>query len=299
MRDTRSGASRRAHRGGAKLSSVGADVSRQYQVADIDPRCITLVDPMTYEGVQYFRLKWTLSHMRRGDAAVVVCVCSAAASDGKTLTAINLAGALAQDTDAKVLLLDADLRRRSETIGHFLSLADSEGMGLGDLLHRPRLRLDEVVVRRRGLRNFDLLLVGTVAVPPYEALASRRFGDVMAQARESYTYVIIDAPPVVAVPDCKTLSDSADGMLMVVAANRTPRPVVAEALRNLQEEKLIGLVLNECDQLPRRYHSYYGGYGYAPRATRTNGLNRPAVSGTTSATEPARDEDRQAGGSAL
>lgn len=287
---------RRRRNGRERVSGAG-EIQAPDPASGVDPRCVSLTAPMSYEAAQYLRLRAALSPLSPDNGGAAIGIYSAAAGDGKSLTAINLAGALAQDGDARVLLIDADLRRRSESLGRYLALANSASVGLGDLLVHPRLRIEEAVVARRGPRNFDLLLVGTVSVAPYEAIVSRRFGDVLMRARSSYTHVIVDAPPIIPVPDCKGLSRWLDGFVMVVAANRTPRPVLAEALRILDPEKLLGLVLNESDQLPHRYHAYYGAYGYATRSDRTRVPQREAVVKHLTPQESMRPQDRFTGGS--
>lgn len=73
--------------------------------------------------------------------------------------------------------------------------------------------------------------------------------------------MILDAPPLLPVPDNSALSRWVDGFLLVVTANRTPRGVLAESMRTLGEEKTLGIVLNRCEPLAKRYYRYYGKYG--------------------------------------
>ena len=77
----------------------------------------------------------------------VIAVSSPGVGDGKTTTAINLAGALAQASDAAVLLVEADLRRPS--IGRLLGFEDSQAVGLVDAILDPRLTLADIVHRVR------------------------------------------------------------------------------------------------------------------------------------------------------
>src|SRR5262249_58958219 len=67
----------------------------------------------SFEADQYRALRHTIEQLRRSVELSVIAVSSPLAADGKTTTAINLAGALAQAPDARVLLVDADLRARS------------------------------------------------------------------------------------------------------------------------------------------------------------------------------------------
>ena len=86
----------------------------------IDPRLVTLTAPDTFAAERYQGLRLKLEQLRAEKSLRVIAVTSPGAGDGKTLTSINLAGVLARESDAKILLIDADLRRSSvsEQLGH-------------------------------------------------------------------------------------------------------------------------------------------------------------------------------------
>lgn len=232
----------------------------------VDGHCVTLVDPESYEAGQYLRLRYCLEALRPSGMGMIVGICSPAAGDGKTLTAINIAGALAQKKDTRVLLVDVDIRRRSEVLRSLIPMDGEFAPGLVELLMRGRRNVEEAV-QRVEQSNIWVLPTGSFPVSPYEAFASERFAGLLEGARSKFDYVVVDAPPVVAVPDCKVLADTVDGFVMVVAANGTPKIMLTQALEIMGPDKLIGLIMNRCDQLPRRYYRYYGHYGYAARAT--------------------------------
>jgi Mrp family chromosome partitioning ATPase len=96
---------------------------------------------------------------------------------------------------------------------------------------------------------------------PYETLLSPRVGELLAEARGNYAYVVIDTPPVLLVPDCHALGEWVDKFLLVVAAHRTPRKLLEEALNVMDPDKLAGIVFNQ-DNRPlsghyRKYAQYY------------------------------------------
>jgi len=230
--------------------------------ARIDGHCVTLTDPHSYEAGQYLRLRYCVESIRSPGRGVVVGICSPAAGDGKSFTAVNLAGALAQGQTNRVLIIDTDIRRRSETLRRLLPANGGSARGLSDLLLRGRPNAEEAA-RRIDHSNLWLLPTGSRSIAPYEAFQSSRFAELLDSARAQFDYVVLDAPPVVAVPDCKLLAERVDGFVMVVSAGITPRVMLAQALEILGPKRLLGLVLNRCDQLPRRYYRYYGHYGYS------------------------------------
>lgn len=235
----------------------------------LDDHLVSLLAPASFEAEQYRTLRYVLEQMARaGQLTTVVAITSATVGDGKTTTAINLAGALGQAPEARVLLVDADLRR--SCVGGQLGFGDSPAPGLADAILDPGVSLDDVV---RGCPPFNLsvLPAGRRPAAPYEVLKSPRLGVLLEAARQRYDYILVDTPPVVPVPDCRLLAKWVDGFLVVVAAHKTPRPLVAEALTVLDPAKVLGLVFNGDD---RPFAGYYHAYGYAPDATRGGGRAR-------------------------
>jgi len=221
--------------------------------AGIDGHLVSLVTPTTFEAEQYRTLRHMVEELhKRADASIVACT-SPSGGDGKTTTAVNLAGALAQARDTKVLLVDTDLRR--PTVARELTLGDSEGPGLvGAILHRELGLAD--VVRRRPPFTFSILPAGSTVANPYELLKSPRLLELMQEARRQYDYVVLDTPPVVSIPDCRAIAPSVDGFLLIVAAHRTPRRLVEEALNAMEPAKVIGLVFNRDDRPLGGYDAY-------------------------------------------
>src|SRR2546428_10414560 len=82
-------------------------------VRGLDPHLVSLVAPASFEAEQYRVLRSRLESRHEGRALQVLAVTSAVVGDGKTTTAINLAGSLAQARDARGLLVDADRPRAS------------------------------------------------------------------------------------------------------------------------------------------------------------------------------------------
>jgi capsular exopolysaccharide synthesis family protein len=199
------------------------------------------VHPTSVEAEQYRALRHTVEHLGRTTGLKILAVSSAQARDGKTTTAINLAGALAQAPEARVLLVEADLRRAA--VGQYLGLHGTGVPGLVDAILTPGLTLAELA-QPRPPYNLSVLLAGELPAAPYEVLKSPRLGELLEEARQRFDYVILDTPPIVPVPDCRVIGKWVDGFLVVVSAHRTPRKLVEEALNLMEPSKLIGLVFN-------------------------------------------------------
>jgi capsular exopolysaccharide synthesis family protein len=234
--------------------------ARQPSLKKVDPHLVSLIAPESVEAEQYRVLRYEVEHLHKKESlGTVVGVCSALPGDGKTMTAINLAGALAQDATARVLLVEVDLRRPGLTVGDQLALGDFTGLGLVDAILDPSLTLREVVHHVPHF-NLSILPAGKRSRSPYEMLKSPRFGKLITQARERYDYLILDAPPVIPVPDCRLIANWVDGFVMVVAAHRTPREALEEALTLMHPSSVLGLVFNGYNPSSARYYGY--GYGH-------------------------------------
>jgi capsular exopolysaccharide synthesis family protein len=252
-----------ARRPAAKPLAAAMHKTLSRPSGEVDEHLVSLITPDTFEADQYRVLRHTVEQRRRTAGLALIGVSSAGPGDGKTTTAINLAGALAQDRSSRVLLVDCDLR--SSAMARRLGLA--EGRGLVQAIVDPMLTLDDAI-RHLPRFNLDVMAAGFETASPYELLKSPRLGDLFEAARRRYDYVVIDTPPVVPFPDCRVLAKVVDGFLLVVTAHRTPRRLVDESLGVLPKEAIIGIVFNGANQsLSRSYHSYYGEDGAAASDT--------------------------------
>jgi protein-tyrosine kinase len=224
----------------------------------IDRRLVTLTAPDTFAAERYQGLRLKLEQLRAEKALRVIAVTSPGAGDGKTLTSINLAGVLARESDTRILLIDADLRRSS--VSEQLGL-EAGAAGLADLIAGSKKQLAELI-RRPEKCGFDVLPAGSSSRSVQKLFRAERFTQILAEARERYDYVLLDTPPLVPVYDAAVLARQVDGVILVVAADRTPRRLLGAALDLLDASKVIGLVFN-ADTSPlfgynnRAYRPYF------------------------------------------
>jgi capsular exopolysaccharide synthesis family protein len=202
----------------------------------------------------------------------VIAISSADVGDGKTTTAVNLAGALAQSSERRVLLVDADLRRPA--VAARLGL-DAGRRGLAEAVFDASLDLT-AVSQRYAPFNLSVVTAGRFSGITYEALQSSRFGQLLAEARHHYDHVILDTPPMVPITDVRIMGPYVDRFILVVGAHRTPRKLLGEALSVLPPDKVLGLIFNYDGRTSERHRAYYGlepqprprGRGWARMVTR-------------------------------
>jgi capsular exopolysaccharide synthesis family protein len=223
---------------------------------EVDEHLVSLVTPAAFEAEQYRALRHIIEQLHRDAHLQVIAVSSPATGDGKTITAVNLAGALAQSPEARVLLVEADLRR--PTLGPLLNLADSDAPDLVSAIVDPKLTLEQIA-RPRPPFNLSVICATQALQSPYEILKSPRLGELMEGARRQYDYIVVDTPPLVPIQDCRVIGRWVDGFLVVVAAHRTPRRLVEEALTTLDQTKVLGFVFNQDDRsVSKQYFRHYG-----------------------------------------
>src|SRR5213593_2583915 len=164
-----------------------------------DRRLVSVTAPASPEAEQYQALRLKLERLQRTKGLRVIAITSPGARDGKTLTAINLAGALTYGSKARVLLIEADLRR--PTVSAYLGLnGDTPPTGLADVILDPQRTLHDAVYRPERLQ-FSVVVAGSTAAPVHEILRSPRLETLLQEARQQYDFVVLDTPPLGHVSD--------------------------------------------------------------------------------------------------
>ncbi|MCD2499660.1 MULTISPECIES: polysaccharide biosynthesis tyrosine autokinase [Microbacterium] len=204
-----------------------------------------------------------LQHQHR-----VLMITSADSAEGKSSVSLALALTLAE-MNHRVLYLEADLRRPSAA--EFTQLESAVGL-TSVLLGEATL---DSAAQSWAVPGLRVLTSGLLPPNPGQVLATDQLRAVLAEARASYDYVIVDTAPVIAVSDAKWLLPIVDGTILIVRSERTPRANLQRSLRALAvgERRALGIVLN--DSRTAVSSVYYGDDEQpAPRAHRLLGWMR-------------------------
>jgi capsular exopolysaccharide synthesis family protein len=215
-------------------------------------KLVALFDPKSIPGEQYRALKSKIFQMKQEKGLSTLLITSAAMSDGKTLTASNLAFSMAQEIGLRILLVDCDLRR--PTIGKSIGLSSSLGLSeylLGSCDYSQ-------VFLKTEIPNLRIILGGSIPESPAELLNSQRMRDFLERAKQDHDWVIIDSPPLAALADADILASMVDGVLLVIRALQTPADLLEKCIETLRGKNLLGVVLN-CyeDEKTTKYSHYY------------------------------------------
>ena len=192
-------------------------------------------------------------------------ISSSIPGEGKSTIAINLAVSLA-DAGARVILVDADLRRPS--IAEYLGIEG--GVGLTTVLI-GRAEVEDVV-QPFGKTSLDLLPAGQIPPNPSELLGSVAMADLLERLSDSYDMVLLDSPPLLPVTDAVVLSNLAGGALVVVGVDRIHRPQLQQSLESLETAgaHVFGIVMNKIARREAAAYGYGSGYAaYAPKLQRS------------------------------
>jgi succinoglycan biosynthesis transport protein ExoP len=177
---------------------------------------------------------------------------SSIASEGKTLTSLNLAVSCAKLQSLRILLVDGDLRSR----GMSRLLKIPEGPGLSDFLG-GKVTADKAVLPTEH-ENLFVLGAGSLNGQPSELFASPLWSEFIGWATQSYGIVIVDAPPIHSLSDAELISAGCDGVLIVVRALSTSREIAQKCVSRMDKRKLVGVVFNGLPTAPGSDYGYYG-----------------------------------------
>lgn len=219
-------------------------------------------DPHSPVAEIFRMLRTALVLSSNGHRSQVILITSAAAGEGKTVTALNLAATLAE-AGHRVLLADVDLRHPGchEVLGTHLRPGLSSFLaGEVDLAR---------IVRDLSAPRLSFISAGPRPLNPAELVGSDRMREALAVLRAHYDYIILDSPPVLPVTDAVLLARQADGVLLVMKGQTAPSELVRRARDQLifAGARMLGIVVNNVDRSwgDYRFYDAYPHYHSMPR----------------------------------
>jgi len=179
-----------------------------------------------------------------------IAITSPTAGCGKTMVAINLAFSLARSPDAKIVLVDLDLKKPAvaKTLGIEPTGSISRYLQGSGTPHGCFVEVDPNLII--GL-NFEQIRQSS------ELLQSSRMADLIdfIEAEFSPTLIVFDLPPMLSCDDALVFLPRVDSSLLVVAAGTTKVPEIDECETQISNlDKFMGVVMNKTEDTPKEYY---------------------------------------------
>jgi capsular exopolysaccharide synthesis family protein len=253
------------------------------------PRLVSELPAHSSISESYRILRSAIAFEALDEPIQTLLITSVTRGEGKSLTSVNLAAAIAMD-GKRVLLVDADLRRPSV---HALLHVGSQP-GLSDFLsHRCGL---SQIIRRATDAGFDVIPSGPIPSNPSELLNTARMTELLNTLAGDYDVILVDSSPCTLVTDALVLAAKVSGVILVVDVGRTQKVALRHARELLERARarVIGMVFNRAGRDGWPYYGRYGYYQSAPQSALAMQLSGvPASSnadpvgvGAASASEP-------------
>ncbi|MCU1288442.1 MAG: Capsular exopolysaccharide family protein, partial [Acidobacteria bacterium] len=206
----------------------------------------------------YRQLRTSILLSTAGHAPKSLLITSSLPAEGKTTTATNTAISLAQ-TGAKVLIIDADMRRpRLHSVFNI-----SNGAGLSTILSSESTESEMLgIIQYDELSKLHLLPSGPVPPNPAELIGSEQMAHFLKTMQGNFTHVVVDSPPIASFTDGVLIASMVDGVILVVHAGKSSRQVIRRSRQLLQDvgAKIFGVVLNNVNLKSHDNYYYYQSY---------------------------------------
>jgi exopolysaccharide/PEP-CTERM locus tyrosine autokinase len=232
----------------------------------LDDKLVSFFAPSSMVTEQFRRLRTLIINPGVRNAPKIIMVASAMSGEGKSFVAVNLASIIAVELQSHALLVDCDLRNPSITRWFGLQ----EKKGLSDYL-MGEAEIQDLLIKT-SIDKLSILSGGSIQDNPVELIGSKKMKTLVQDLKSRYDdrYIIIDSSPILATTEPSVLNEMVDGIILVIKSGDTPRETIQQAVKLLNKNKILGIVLNNMQfktkALFQRYfgtnHQYYD-YSYA------------------------------------
>lgn len=241
-------------------------VVKRIENTSIDDHIVSFHDQSSPVGEQYKILRTNLQSLKATKDYKMFLITSSINGEGKTVTSVNLAMAMAHDLNGKsILLIDADIRKGK--VSRYLGINQSPG--LTDILNSD-VSEDLTFVSPAGIDNLVIMPSGKISKNPAELLGSKKMASLLQSLRGRFDYIFLDSAPVMPVTDPCILGPMVDGVILVIQAGRTQRGMIKHTENRLTQAraKIVGCIMTNVEyHMPNylyryvhRYDTYYS-YG--------------------------------------
>lgn len=224
------------------------------------PASIELIasrEPQSIQAESYRSIRTTLLVSAPPGNIKSILITSPLAQEGKSSTVANLGLTLAQ-ANKRVIMVDSDLRKPK--LSRIFGLQSGSG-----LTHYVSSRIEAAdLLKSTPFPHLFLISSGPIPTNPIELLTSEKMGNLISFLKQSFDYILFDAPPLLAVSDAVAMGPMIDGVILVARGGQTPIPALKQAKQKLDTHKIkcIGVILNGVDLVEqdgyyaKQYYNY-------------------------------------------
>jgi capsular exopolysaccharide synthesis family protein len=234
-------------------SKVAAEFPSCRVVPADGTRLVSLTDPESLAAEKFRFLGVRLRQLQQARGIKKLLVTSTISEEGKSMVTANLAFTLARKNRQKVLLLEGDLRRPVMCARFGLGIRFT---GLVEWLHSDSTTLPSVY--NLSETGVSLLPAGHPPENPLELIQLPKMAKLLDRFASWFDWIVIDSPPILPLADTSVWSRLADGIMLVTRQGVTDRRELKRGIEALDNKKLLGMIVNSCDNID--HTNYYRRY---------------------------------------
>lgn len=223
-----------------QMPLLGTIPEINYEEADIDDiETATRLAPQSLVAESFRQARARLMFSGPMDSQRVLLMVSPGPENGTSACAINLAVTFAQ-SNQRVLLIDCNFRRPSVRS----TFRNTKSEGLSNVLIGQKKLAD--VISQTEHPNLDVVTTGRMPPAPAELLGSSLMGEVIKEAAQTYSRVVLDGPPALLYADSLVLATQVDGVVMVARAVDNKKGELKRARDQILRigGRIVGCILN-------------------------------------------------------
>lgn len=231
--------------------------------AVLDDKLVSFFAPSSMVTEQFRRLRTHIIKPNTPATTKTIMITSAMPGEGKSLVSINLAVIIALELHSHALLVDCDLRNPS--ISRLFGLHEEKGLSnylLGEA------EIPDLLIKT-AVDKLTIIPAGPLQENPVELIGSEKMKNLIKELKTRYEdrYIILDSSPILATTEPTVLNQMADGIILVIKSGETARETIEQAIRSLDKNKIIGVVLNNIEfktkaLIQKHFGSKYQYYDY-------------------------------------
>ncbi len=215
------------------------------------------------ESFRKIKLAMSVSVPKHEKGGVSLVVTSSYPGEGKTMISVNLAIMFAMSSNARVIIVDTDIRKG--LVSKYFKKSTKKG--LADCLSGS-VTLEEVTRKSNVYENLDFISCGSRSPKPYELLESDAMKELDKELRKKYDYIIYDTAPTLLFSDAVAVAQNADGVAIVCRHMISYENDLEKTINTLKfaDVNILGVIVNDYkanEKQIRGSSNYYGsGYDY-------------------------------------